>query len=140
MPVVAGPFLGAGATFSFTPQGGVATPISYITNISIPTFEGEDLKTGTMATAKDANGSFWMPFIQGWLDAGVLEFEGLYDDATYSSLFGIRGKPGTGTVTLANGSTYVFPGYIKSLKAENPLEEVATMSFAFKVTGAPTLT
>lgn len=140
MPGTPGPFLSAGATSSFTPSGGTLTAIAEIKSIAIPGFEVDDINVSTLASPKGANGDPWKQFIAGWTDGGVVEFECIFDPTNYTTLNGFKGKTGVLTVTLSNGSIFACPGYIKSLKTDNPLEEEVTGSFSFKVSGIPTFT
>src|SRR6185437_8774965 len=113
MPGTPGPFLGAGATFSFTPSGGSLTGITLLTNINIPGFEFDDINVSTLGVVPDANGVLWKAFLRGWADGQEVEFEGIFDPTVYSLLMGFRGKAGVGLVTFSNGSGFSFPGYIK---------------------------
>ena len=137
----AGPFLGAGSTFSFTPQGGLLTSVIKLTDITIPGYEAEFIDVFTLDVAADANGVYWKTFLRALADAGEIEFEGIMDPTQFADVYGFRGKPGPGTVTLANGSTFAFTGELKSCgKIKLPREEESTYSFSFKITGAPTFT
>ncbi len=141
MAGTAGPFLGAGSTFSFTPTAGVATPVLELTDITLPGYEAEFIDVSTLGIAPDTNGVFWKLFLRAWADGGEVEFEGIMDPTAFAAVYGLRGKPGTGTVTLANGSIFAFPGELKSCgKIKVPREEESTYSFSFKVNGAPTFT
>ena len=140
MPGTAGPFLGAGATFAFTPTGGTLATFADIKSIAIPGFEVDDINVSTLGSPKGTNGDPWKVFLAGWTDGGVFECECIFDPTQYTALMSCKGKSGAGTITLGNGSVFAFTGYIKSLKTDNPLEEEVTGSFSFKVSGIPTFT
>jgi hypothetical protein len=141
MAGTAGPFLGAGSTLSFTPTSGTATPVVLLTDITIPGYEAEFINVSSLGTTADANGVLWKIFLRAWADAGELEAEAIMDPTNFAAVFGIRGKPGTLTITLANGSIFAAPAELKSVgKIKLPREEESTYSFSFKLSGAPTFT
>lgn len=141
MAGTAGPFLGAGSTVSFTPTAGTATPVVKLTDITVPGYEAEFIDVSTLDAAPDANGVLWKLFLRAWADAGEVECEGLMDPANFSAVWGVRGKPGTLTITLANGSIFAGTAELKSVgKIKLPREEESTYSFSFKLSGAPTFT
>lgn len=127
--------LGAGGSLQlFT--GGSFTPVVNVTSIGGPAIEVDDVNVTVLANSTD----MYKRFLAAWADAGVIEAEGFFDPTQYGTLLTNVRTANQWQIVFSNGSKIGFSGYIKGLKADNPLEETVTTPFTIKVSGPPTFT
>ncbi len=81
-------------------------------------------------------------FIPGIVDAGEFSFESNYvpGSATDVALEAAKGKTRIVRVTFPNGRQLIFNAFVLNYDKTLPMDDVATATVTFKVSGAPTLT
>ena len=120
------PDVGTGATISGSGQTGNVLSISW-SGISRPAVDTTHLGTTTART-----------FMPGDLyDPGELTVEFQLDsDQTWGTT--IAAEAATITITFADAETWAASGFMTSLEASVPLEDVMTVTATYKLTGAIT--
>ena len=126
--------LGKGTTFlTATASAGSYTAIGEMTDIGTPDPTPDDVEV-THFTSDNS----YKEFIPGFVDGGEVsgKFNFLADAVT--TIEGYRGTSRWWKVLLSDGSSYIFPGYLKKLTLGVPLKDKVEASFTIKVTGLHT--
>ena len=76
-------------------------------------------------------------YIADWKEGGEVTVEANYLSAQMSTVHGMRGQTKTWRITLPDGATETWPGYIKSVGMEIPNEDKVTTRLTIKVAGEP---
>lgn len=129
--------LGAGTTLSHcaTSSG------TYVTIAEVFTVELPSVKTEQVKVTHYGSTSLFHEYISGFKDGGEVNFELNYYKTEHATLDGLQGvQPMFWKVTLPDGSTDQFPGFLDALGASIPNEDKITSKGTLKVTGAPTFT
>ena len=127
--------LGAGTTLGHcTTSGGSYITIAEAFSVEIPSVKTEQVKV----THYGSTGMFH-EYISGFRDGGEVTFELNYFKTEHATLDGLQGvTPMFWKVTLPDGSTSTFPGFLDSLGVSIPIEDKMVTKGAIKVTGAAT--
>lgn len=121
-----------GTTISF---GG--TNVGGIENIGLPEQSKDDVELTDHSSAGDRE------YVPGLREGGTVGLEGnnLPADAGQMALranYDADGTDGAVVITLPNGTTYTFDGYVNALGGDNPFDAEASFTASIKVTGAVT--
>lgn len=127
---------GYGASLAWGTTPGSLTDIIQIRDISGPSVEVGEVDI----TNQDSANEFkeWLP---GFADAGEVEFNVVYTKAQCASLYSIvaNGDIYYFVLTLRDGSTWAFYGFIKNFGTEVEYEDsVIENEISIRVTGKPT--
>jgi len=118
----------------------VFTPIAQLTGIDGPEAEVEDTETSALDTS--GAGKEYDP--TGWVEAGEVESEGMFDPAlaSHKALTALVTTPATKNWKLkfADGvpTTWPFSGHLKKLGAQIEMNDVVRFKFSIKLKGLTT--
>lgn len=125
---------GYGTTIKYGDADPAATPLGQITS--------EPRVTETTEEADVSNHDStagWKDFLPGLTDV-TLEFECLFLKTRQTIIAGLRRTVKHWLVTIPDGSTIKFQGFITSFGTASPLAGGATNTVSIRVTGAVTFT
>ena len=130
---MANEILGIGTTLSGAGLGAVTG----LRDVTAPNEECDDVD---ISSNDDAAGRHSRRFKAGMLDPGELSFSIVGKKTTIDAIQNKLRVDDTFTVTMIDGSTFTFAGYIKSISPELPWEGESTVDVVAKVSGDVTFT
>lgn len=113
----------------------ITTKMAAVVNISGPNIEGEDIDV----TSMDSTSGF-REFLPGLVDGGEVSVDLKFVKAELALAYSYIRVEKAYKVAFADGSTWHFNGYIKSIGNEAPLEGDITCTATVKVQNKPTFT
>lgn len=127
---------GYGVTLAYADVGSTTyTPIAQIKDLTGPELDSDDIDV-----SNNSSPNMTREFMAGWQDSGEVETEVVYTKAQAATLYSIYRVTKNYLVTLSDGSTIKFTGYLKTLGIESPQEEEVRQSITIKVSGEVTFT
>jgi len=79
----------------------------------------------------------WKEFIPGLVDAGEASAQLNYKKSDVATILGLFRQRKNYQITLPDGSTWVFTGYLKKMGKKTPLKNKITQELGFKCSGKP---
>jgi len=123
--------IGSGTTFSGAALGALAE----LLDVSGPEVSVSDVDATSMGSTDNFEES-----IPGLANGGEVTLELNFLKASVTALYAAIRVVDTFTITLPDGSTNVFSGYLKGIGQKTPVKDKITVSATFKVTGKPAFT
>ena len=124
--------IGHGTTLA----GATAGAIGQLTNIGGPNEQVDDVDVTTMASTNARR-----EFIPGLINSGEVSADLIYDKTLYNTVQdALGGTPEVWTITLSDGTTITFSGYLKANGLAAPMEDKITQAIAIKASGELTVT
>lgn len=122
---------GYGTTFAGAGFGA----FGQVRSIEVDGFEVNDIDISTMSSPGK-----WLEFLPGMKSSGQVTLELVYLDTVAQSVFANIAVVDTYTMTLPDGATLVFPGYIKSANLPVPFDDRVSQTVVIKIAGEPIFT
>lgn len=108
------------------------TEITSILNLDSPPGEVDSLKATVLASTAHE-------YLPGLVDPGELSAEIIYTATQYQVINGLRGSVVPWKIVFKDGMDVTFSGFVSSCECKFDPEELQTVSFKVKVTGALTI-
>lgn len=129
--------LGIGTVLAYSahPTPTTYTPLAEVYSVGWPEVTGSDVKVTHYLSPGNVH-----EYIAGFSEGGEVAVEANYVGGELATAYSLKGVTKTWKITLPDGATVVFPGYVKSVGAEIPVEDRITSKLTIKVAGEPTFT
>ena len=114
-------------------SGTSSTAIAYITNVSGPKLDTDDID---VTDHDDSDGI--REFVPGLVDAGEVELELNYNKAQTAALYAMVRTTASFKVIYPDSSSWTFSGYLKGLESEAPHDDKIVAKANFKCSGSLT--
>ncbi len=111
------------------------TPFADVTEVKPPKIEAEDVDTSNLKSPGKVK-----TFDPGWANAGELELTIQYNKTQTATVYGLFRTPKGFKVTYADGSKWVYDGYIKTWQDQIEKDGIVTQNITVKISGLPVFT
>jgi hypothetical protein len=123
---------GTSIGYADTAEGSYTT-LADVVDITPPEEEVDDIETTTHSSTNKVR-----TYQGGLIEPGETDVVIQFDKTIYGTLRGLRGAKKFWKITIPDGSTQVFAGYIKKIGPETPLDDIVTVNLTMMVAGDPT--
>jgi len=129
--------IGAGTRISYAahPTPGTFTDLAEVFSVGFPEMSENDVRATHYLSPGRVH-----EYISGWREGGEVTVEANYVKAEMATVHGMRGQMRTWRITLPDGATETWPGYIKTIWMSIPMDDKVTTTLTIKVAGDPTYT